>query len=408
MEDRIYEFCKDLTANVGNLLMRKVFIAVLDRIGQLYYSDQDLDDMVEFIQTYTRTNFKVLSTGDHSIPLSNLNLVFFKISENLMVVLFMKDGRVGQLLTFKRKMGPYGVQLEELLADYIHAIPDEVFADEQVDKIPDIVANTDFSLPQVDQSSFQIPDKIISPDTPQATVESPVEISKPPEEVSKPTEEVVVEDGKIKEIPHLLREVGDKDKFSINTSVIFQYCNGKNTIDEIVDKANLSRDEVGEILERYQNKGWIRIQIIESQVKREFKIFPKIGKVSLALGFNPDDVAVLEKCNGKASLVEIAEQTGIDIQQVADVIERHENQKWMSIKWEGYPVIFPKNVKAINPSAVQLGLMSKKEYNIRELATGENTASAIAAKLSIPMKELMKKLNGYEKKKTVELKIQYY
>ena len=109
MEDQIYEVCRDLTDTVGNLLMRKVYIAVLDRIGQLYYADPDLDDMIEFVQTYTRTNFKVLASGDHSIPLSNLNLVFFKVSDNIMVTLFMKEGRVGQLLTFKRKMGPYAV-----------------------------------------------------------------------------------------------------------------------------------------------------------------------------------------------------------------------------------------------------------------------------------------------------------
>ncbi|MHA1786333.1 MAG: hypothetical protein ACTSVE_14195, partial [Candidatus Helarchaeota archaeon] len=298
----------------------------------------------------------------------------------------------------KRKMSKYGQLFEELLQDYLTAIKDEEFEGEQVTISPDL-GSSSTSAEEVSQESFSIPDQIIPAEN---NVASETEV---PQTVSEPSED----DGEIKEIPHLLRELGPKDKFSINTSVVFQYCNGKNTIDDIVEKTNLSRDEVDEILERYQNKGWIKIQIIEPKLKkRNFKIFPKIGKVSLAIGFDPDEVAVLEKCNGKTSLVEIAEKTGFSIQKVAEVIKKHEEQKWMSIKWEGNPIIFPKNLKAINPSAVQLGLMSKKEYSIRELATGENTATAIASKLGIPMKELMKKLNGLAKKKTVKLIIQYY
>ena len=398
LESKIYQVSKEICNNLGTLLMRKVFIAVLDRIGQLYYSDDELDDLIEFVQTFTRTNFKILSVGDHSIPLSNANLVFFKVSENIMIVLLMKEGRVGQLLAFKRKMSKYGELFEELLQDYLTAIKDEEFEGEQVTISPDLGSSSP-STEEVSQESFSIPDQIIPAEN---NVASETEV---PQTVSEPS----ADEGEIKEIPHLLRELGPKDKFSINTSVVFQYCNGKNTIDDIVEKTNLSSDEVNEILERYQNKGWIKIQIIEPKLKkRNFKIFPKIGKVSLAIGFDPDEVAVLEKCNGKTSLVEIAEKTGFSIQKVAEVIKKHEEQKWMSIKWEGNPIIFPKNLKAINPSAVQLGLMSKKEYSIRELATGENTATAIASKLGIPMKELMKKLNGLAKKKTVKLIIQYY
>ena len=80
----------------------------------------------------------------------------------------------------------------------------------------------------------------------------------------------------------------------------------------------------------------------------------------------------------------------------------------MSIKWEGDPVVRPKNLKAINPSAVQLGLMSKKEFEIRELSTGENTATAIAAKIGMPLKDLMKKLISLDKKNTIKLNMQYY
>ena len=387
---------------VGNLLMKKVYIAVLDRIGQLYYSDPELDDLIEFIQTFTRTNFKILSINDHSIPLSNSNLVFFKSSQNIMIVLFMKDGRVGQLLTFKRKMAHYGEIFEELLADYIETIRDDIFKDEQISITPDLSVSQAQVATEVNTESFSIPDQIISPTD--------------PIELAAETEEFVLEEPLeldddfegIKQIPILLREMGAKDKFEINTSVVFQYCNGKNSVEEIIEKTKLDKGEVEEILERYQSKGWIKIRILEGKRRRDFKIYPKIGKVSLALGFNPEEVTVLELCNGKTSIKEISEKTGLPIEKVAEVIKTHEEKKWMTIKWEGEPIFRPKNLKPINPSAVQLGLMSKKDFEIRELATGENTATAIAAKIEMPLKDLMKKLMKLDKKETIKLNIQYY
>ena len=402
METKIYQYSKEICDLVGNLLMRKVYIAVLDRIGQLYYSDPDLDDLIEFIQTFTRTNFKILSISDHSIPLSNSNLVFFKASENIMIVLFMKDGRVGQLLTFKRKMGHYGEIFEDLLADYIASIRDEAFVEEQVSISPELSISQSEPSTEVIMQSFSVPDQIISPTDPiDPTVETQDLVIEEPLDLDDDFEG-------IKEIPVLLREMGSKDKFEINTSVVFQYCNGKNSIEDIIEKTKLDKEEVEDILERYQNKGWIKIRILEGKRKREFKIFPKIGKVSLALGFPAEEVAVLELCNGKTSLKEITQKTGMPIEKVGNVIKTHEDQKWMTIKWEGEPTIRPKNLKAINPSAVQLGLMSKKEYEIRELSTGENTATAIAAKIGMPLKDLMKKLTSLEKKNTIKLLIQYY
>ena len=402
METKIYQYSKEICDMVGNLLMKKVYIAVLDRIGQLYYSDPDLDDLIEFIQTFTRTNFKILSINDHSIPLSNSNLVFFKASENIMIVLFMKEGRVGQLLTFKRKMAYYGKIFEELLADYITAIRDEVFIDEQISITPEFGVSQAQVATDINTESFSIPDQIIPPTD--------------PIEPSAETEEFVLEEPLdidddfegIKEIPILLREMGAKDKFEINTSVVFQYCNGKNSIEDIIEKTKLNEEEVKDVLERYQSKGWIKIRILEGKRRKDFRILPKIGKVSLALGFNPEEVAVLELCNGKTSLKEISQKAGIPIEKVAQVIKTHEEQKWMTIKWEGDPIIRPKNLKPINPSAVQLGLMSKKEFDIRELSTGENTATAISAKIGMPLKDLMKKLTSLEKKNTIKLNIQYY
>ncbi|NHI93105.1 MAG: hypothetical protein EAX96_11430 [Candidatus Lokiarchaeota archaeon] len=402
LETKIYQVSKEICDTVGNLLMKKVYIAVLDRIGQLYYSDPELDDLIEFVQTFTRTNFKLLTAGDHSIPLSNSNIVFFKSSDNIMIVLFMKDGRVGQLLTFKRKMDHYGNIFEDLLKDYIAQIRDEVFLDEQISISPELGVNPKLPNPEINVQSFSVPDQIISPTDPIKSENEPQDyVLEEPLELDEDFEG-------IKEIPNLLREMSDKDKFEINTSVVFQYCNGKNSIEDIIEKTKLDRKEVEEILERYQTKGWIKIQILEGRIKKDFKILPKIGRVSLALGFNPEEVAVLELCNGKTTVKEIAQKTGLPLKQVSEVLKKHEEESWMTIKWEGEPVMYPENLKPINPSAVQLGLMSKKEFNIRELSTGENTASAIAHKLGIPLKDLIKKLTGLEKKKTIKLNIQYY
>ena len=146
MESPVESIVKEISKEMSDLLLKRVYVGIMDRIGQIYYADDSLDTHTDFITNFIKNNFNVLDVGDHSIPLSNVNLIFFKTSKNFAVILFTREGRVGQLLAFKRRMEEFGKRIEQALVEFITDI-------EKIEKIEHDLYGAPPTIPEITPES---------------------------------------------------------------------------------------------------------------------------------------------------------------------------------------------------------------------------------------------------------------
>lgn len=105
-----------ISATMGQILATRPYLAILDILGNVYYTHGDLNGHLDFIQQFVTNNFDWLDVGDHSIPFgSKINLGFFRISKRAIVVLYTKKGTSGQLLAFKMRMCEWSSAIESLI-----------------------------------------------------------------------------------------------------------------------------------------------------------------------------------------------------------------------------------------------------------------------------------------------------
>lgn len=364
MENQISNIAKEISNYMGNILTKRAYIAIAGRNGELYYVDEEYDEHIDFIQNFMRSSFSLLKVNDYAMPLSSLNLVFFKISENIAIVLYARAESIkhGQLLGFKSKINEYGSPLKQLLQG----------------NFPPVI------------------------EAPEVTFNSSSAIEPLKSDKQDQTE------AKIRRVPYLLRKLKMKDKFELTESVVLNLINGKTCVEDICKESNLSSAEVDEIIKKFRNKGWLRIRIIEPEFKagKHVILYPKLTEpVSLTLGFKDDEGLVLENCSGEKSIEDIAEITSIKKSEVIEILDKYEDKGWIDFSSEGTPDYLPKNLKKLSPMGVQLGLMSPKEYKIRELCTGDVSARSIAKSLDMEYTEILKMLRGMEEKKDIKLKV---
>jgi len=116
----IEDIAKQISKDMEILLSNKIEVAIVDNNANIKYIDNNLKNKYEdLIKSFVSGNFNLLTIGEHSLPLSGVNIGFFKVSENSMVVLYSESGPVGQLLAFKGKMKKYAEYIEK----YIHEEP---------------------------------------------------------------------------------------------------------------------------------------------------------------------------------------------------------------------------------------------------------------------------------------------
>ena len=113
---KLPDLVKVIKADIGPLLGSNITVAVVNQEAELKYIDDAIQKFSDFIISFTKGNFELLSVGDHSLPLSGTNIAFFKVSNNALVILNSDKGPVGQLLAFKGRMQRYSLKLDELLA----------------------------------------------------------------------------------------------------------------------------------------------------------------------------------------------------------------------------------------------------------------------------------------------------
>ncbi len=364
MENQISNIAKEISDYMGSMLTKRAYIAIAGRNGELYHLDEAYNEHIDFLQNFMRSSFSLLKVNDYAMPLSSLNLVFFKVSENIAIILYAKAKSIkhGQLLGFKSKINEYGSPLEDLLQG----------------NFPPII-----EAPEITFNSSPVIEPLISKKQDQT-------------------------EAKIRRVPYLLRKLKMKDKFELTESVVLNLIDGDTCVEDICKKSNLLSEEVDEVIKKFRDKGWLRIRIIEpiSRTRKPVMLYPKlIEPVSLTIGFKDDERLVLENCSGEKSIDDIAEITSIKKSEVIDILDKYEDKDWIDFSSEGTPDYLPKNIKKLSPMGVQLGLMSPKEYKIRELCTGDVSARSIAKSLDIEYNELIKMLREMEEKKDIKLKI---
>ncbi len=269
----LYKLANAIISELGPILSTRPYVAIVNFRGEFKYIEAELEEFGEFISSFTKSNFGLLQIGDHSMPISGTNLAFFKLSKKALIVIYTKKGLIGQLLMFKARMDKYKDQLDAL-------IQEEPSAEELAMSTPSMIS------PTVTEA---VPEK-----------ETP------------------------KIIPILLKEIGKKAKFPLNEVVILNYCDGKNSIEDIMRNGNLSREAIWEILDKYKKKDWIKITYTGNPV-----FIPVLAKdippMAVQLGVvNKKEFEISKLCDGKNTINDIENALGIPRAELDELIEKME------------------------------------------------------------------------------------
>lgn len=270
-QDAFYQIANEIVNELGPILGTRPYIAIVKFDGEFKYIEPALDQYREFISSFSKSNFSLLNIGDHSMPISGTNLAFFKFSNKALIVIYIKKGLIGQLLIFKPRMMKYQDKLDAL-------IPEEP---------PSQGMETAF-----------------------ATHEEPAILK----QATGPVKAQIV--------PVLLKQIGKKDKFPLQEVVILNYCNGKNTIEDIMRNGNLDRKGTWEILDKYTKKGLVKITYTGHPVFVPV-LTKEIPPMAVQLGVvNKKEFEISKLCNGKNTIQNIQKAVKIPPEELSETIDK--------------------------------------------------------------------------------------
>ncbi|MHA1299384.1 MAG: hypothetical protein ACTSO9_08120 [Candidatus Helarchaeota archaeon] len=207
-----YQISKNLTSELGSLIGIRPYCGIINAAGKICHLDSDLEEYRELITSFMTTTFPVLKVGDHSVPISGTNMIFFKVSRKAMIILLIKKGALGQLLTFKSIMNKFVSDIDSIIGDIKITYTREITVKEQLT----------------------------------------VEFKKEEKEDKK---------GKIKYLPVLVKDLG-KTKIPLDHARILSLCDGVNDINRIMKETKETRLKVDQIIRQYQKKGFIKLKRI--------------------------------------------------------------------------------------------------------------------------------------------------
>ena len=213
----IESIAREITTKLGGILAVRIYLGVADSLGNIIYADSELEQFHSFVSTFVNNNFKYLKVGDHSLPISGKNIMFFRLRKAMLIMYSIK-GRVGQLLTFK-----------SLLPKYMDSF--------------------DSFVPDVQAEAFQPP--VVG--SAQAVTEAAPTV---------PVSKVVFSrrEAFYKEIyPKLNKKIKEGAKFSLAVSVILNYSDGVNSILDLFDKLEIEQHVFFSESYKLYKANWIKI-----------------------------------------------------------------------------------------------------------------------------------------------------
>ncbi len=142
------------------------------------------------------------------------------------------------------------------------------------------------------------------------------------------------------------------------------------------------------------------------EIESKGQIIPKLVEtISLTVGLSEDESSVLKLCDGNHTLGEIQIKTRLPRKNVVDIIRHFESKGWLKLDFKGEVGILPISIKKFPETAVRLGMISKKTYDINELCDGNNSIQDMCKKLSMTDKELRKILEKMEENKIIKMTV---
>lgn len=208
-----YDISREIATELGALLTVRPYCAIINSSGEICHMDSELEEYSNLIKDFMDISFPMLKVGDHSVPLSGTNMIFFKVSEKAMIILFTKKGALGQLLAFKPIMHKYTPRIDSTIGDI------KITIDREIEKV---------------------------------TVKEKVTV----EESGKKEE---VKRRKSKFLPLLVKDLGDT-KIPIEHAAILSLCDGKNDVERIVKESTKDRLYINRIIRQYQKQGYIKLK----------------------------------------------------------------------------------------------------------------------------------------------------
>ncbi|MHA1263838.1 MAG: double zinc ribbon domain-containing protein [Candidatus Helarchaeota archaeon] len=320
---RLSDLVQMIKENIGRLLGANVSVAIVDSAAEIKYIDEEITDFKDFIISFAKGNFDLLSIGDHSLPLSGTNIAFFKVSEKALIILNSSKGPVGQLLAFKGRMNKYSAIIDELLEKGPE--PEEKALSKAAVRVPVLtvsIANKKFGMEEAKvlhlvNGENTISDICEKTGLPQLKVDEilrkyqkkkwiklkrviigVVEKEKKGEKkelkqkapVTRPVEPTApvtpsIEPGaeSVYIFPILEGEFKGK-KFPKQDAQILYYCDGQYTIEDIINKTGQNKLQVMEVIKKYEKKKKLKLTKIVPSKKEKVQIpqpAPQVTEVSL-------------------------------------------------------------------------------------------------------------------------------
>jgi len=106
----------DISNALRKIITVKPYVAIIDMLGNVLHADEPLHNYISQFQHLIGNTMSKLTVGDHSIPFSHINIVFFRISSRVLIALLNENGLIGELLAFKGQMFRWGEKIEEIIA----------------------------------------------------------------------------------------------------------------------------------------------------------------------------------------------------------------------------------------------------------------------------------------------------
>lgn len=358
--DPLTEIAKDMHKKMEKILSPPPAVAIINEL-EIVYMDEELKSKLDYIKEYINSNFNLIEDGQYSFPISGTLLGFFKMSSKIMFVLFAGRGesgdssKIGKLLLFRG-----------LLENY-HQICLELSADLSTIKELEKTANLVLRLRNKPEGVG--PSYVEKVSTPSEYTSGRIEIGgiQAPSPTATDAQPIPAKPSKEKQVyPELMEKYRNK-KFNFIEGLILQYCDGKTPLEEIILKTKYSKDDVMEVLDGFEKKGWLtmhkkagaegvdraaddistakeelgeRATLEESEVIggtdeiSEFDLtrHPLLLEKYRTKKFNFQEGIILQYCDGKTSIEEIIKKSNFSADQVFEVLKQYQKKEYVIIR----------------------------------------------------------------------------
>ncbi len=215
MIEKFDDLGKRIMKQMSEMAGVRVYVSLVDNNGNFLVSDSTFDKHRDFIKSFTINNFAYLNEGDHSIPLSSENIVFFKCTKNFMVVLYNPKGKIGQLMSFHSIMPKYIDSIKQYELTFLKTTYQKI--DEELVTITIPAEQLEFTLLSHKKESYR------------------------------------------QIIPYFNQKNLKNKKFTIDETRILQKCDGNNNLLQMTETLDINESEILNILYKFYSKKHLTI-----------------------------------------------------------------------------------------------------------------------------------------------------